>query len=217
MTDILQRTSDGSHTLFSFEAGETYHSHDGAIMEAEHVYLRQAFETFADKGCLNILETGFGAGLNALLTMLESHKRNITVYYETLEPHPVSEEIYQSLNYCEMMKCDRQLFLNLHVAAFDQPLEMPPFTFIKRMVGIENFSTTRQFDVIYFDAFSPVAQPEIWTENIFRKLRQFLSDNGILLTYSSKGSVKKALRAAGFNVRRLSGAGSKHHMLKAIR
>ena len=216
MTDILQLTSDGSHTLFSSATGETYHSRDGAIMEAEHVYLRPAFETFADQGCMNILETGFGAGLNALLSLLEARRREVAVYYETLEPYPVSEQIYQSLNYCEMLQCDRQLLLNLHAAAFDQRLEMPQFTFIKRMVGVENFATNRQFDVIYFDAFSPVAQPEIWTENIFRKLREMLTANGILLTYSSKGSVKRALRAAGFKVIRLSGAGSKHHMLKCL-
>ncbi|MDR0559875.1 MAG: tRNA (5-methylaminomethyl-2-thiouridine)(34)-methyltransferase MnmD [Prevotellaceae bacterium] len=216
----MRTTSDGSHTLFCTAAGETYHSSAGAIVEAMHVYVSKAFDEFENicSNSLKILEIGFGTGLNALLTMLESQKRQIYVYYETLEPFPLSADIYERLNYCSLLPCDQKLFISFHNSVFDKYIEYHDcFTFVKRRACVEDFVTDNQFDVIYFDAFSPNAQPEMWTENIFQKLYKILSCKGIILTYSSKGSVKRALRAAGFKVLRLSGAGSKHHMLKGVK
>lgn len=213
----LQLTSDRSHTLFSTKAGQTYHSAEGAIMESLHVYVSPAFAHFRDKPQLDVLEIGFGTGLNALLTMLEAEKTNHTVYYETLEPDPVPESVYTRLNYPDMLGTGREVFLTLHRSADDQQIAFPSFRFVKRQTRIETYRTDRLFDVVYYGAFSPDAQPELWTREIFEHVSRLLHPGGILLTYSAKGTVKQALREAGFEVLRLPGAGSKHHMLKAIR
>lgn len=214
---LLQLTSDRSHTLFSTKAGQTYHSAEGAIMESLHVYVSPAFAHFRDKPQLDILEVGFGTGLNALLTMMEAEKTNRTVYYETIEPDPVPEFVYTRLNYPDELKTGREAFLTLHRSADDEPIAFPSFRFVKRQIRIEAYRTDRLFDVVYYDAFSPDAQPELWTREIFEHVSRLLHPGGILLTYSAKGTVKQALREAGFEVLRLPGAGSKHHMLKAIR
>lgn len=211
----LQQTADNSYTLFSTKAQQTYHSQEGAIMEAKHVYVTPTLAHFYDKKELNILEIGFGTGLNTIITLLESQKKNKAIYYETIEADPVPEEIYCKLNYPEILSCNKQIFLELHKALSDEINIFSHFTFLKRHIKIEDYIPAQLFDVIYFDAFSPDAQPEMWTTDIFRKMYQLLSYNGILLTYSAKGIVKKALRDAGFQVKRLPGAGSKHHMLKA--
>lgn len=214
---LLQLTSDRSHTLFSTKAGQTYHSAEGAIMESLHVYVSPAFAHFRDNPRLDVLEVGFGTGLNTLLTMLEAEKTNRTVYYETLEPDPVPETVYTQLNYPDELRTGREAFLTLHRSAADEPIAFPSFRFVKRQSRIEAYRTDRLFDVVYYDAFSPDAQPELWTRDIFEHVYRLLHPGGILLTYSAKGTVKQALREAGFEVLRLPGAGSKHHMLKAIR
>lgn len=211
----LQQTADNSYTLFSTKAQQTYHSLEGAIMEAKHVYVTPALTHFQNKKELHILEIGFGTGLNTIITLLESQKTNKTVYYETIEADPVPEEMYCKLNYPEILPCNKQIFLELHKALSDEIKIFSHFTFLKKHTKIEDYVPGQLFNIIYFDAFSPDAQPEMWTSSIFNKMYQLLSPNGILLTYSAKGIVKKALRDAGFQVKRLPGAGSKHHMLKA--
>ncbi len=213
----LQLTSDQSHTLFSTTAGETYHSAEGAVMEALHVYVSPAFIHFRNKATISLLEVGFGTGLNAFLTMLEAKKKHQTVYYETIEPNPVCETIYTRLNFPDILDADAKLFLQMHSTPYNRLTEFSDFRLMKRDVKIEDYTTNRLFDVIYYDAFSPNAQPEMWTSEVFAKIYRFLQPDGFLLTYSAKGIVKKALRAAGFHVERLPGAGSKHHMLKAVK
>jgi len=211
----IQITSDNSHTLFSTKAGQTYHSAEGAIMESKHVYISPAFNHFQDKPIIKILEIGFGTGLNAILTLLEAENTNKTIFYETLEPDPIAVSIYTKLNYPSNLSCDKDLFLKLHQVEPEQTINLPHFHFVKKYIKVADYISDQFFDVIYFDAFSPDAQPEMWTTNIFHKMYKLLSPNGILLTYSAKGIVKNALREAGFQIKRLPGAGSKHHMLKA--
>lgn len=213
----IRLTSDGSHTLFSDKAGQTYHSAEGAVMESLHVYVSPAFACFRDKTRFNVLEIGFGTGLNAFLTMLEAEKTGQTVFYETIEPHPVPETIYTHLNYPEVLPSTRSDFPALHQSAPDKLTEYPHFHFIKRHIHVEEYTSETLFDTIYYDAFSPEAQPEMWTREAFVRMHNLLRPGGILLTYSAKGSVKQALREAGFDIKRLPGAGSKHHMLKAIK
>lgn len=214
----LQMTSDNSYTLFSSGVQQTYHSTEGAIMESRHVYVDSAFTHFQDKKELRILEIGFGTGLNALVTQLTAQQRKTTVFYETIEAYPVPEDIVYCLNYPELLCCDRDLFLSFHHAQSDVITTFPYFIFSKRHISLEKYTPDLSFyDVIYFDAFSPDAQPELWEEPVFEKMFSALAPNGVLLTYSAKGIVKKALRAAGFQVKRLPGAGSKHHMIKAIK
>lgn len=211
----IQITSDNSHTLFSTKAQQTYHSTEGAVMESKHVYISPAFSHFPDKSEIKILEVGFGTGLNAILTLLEAQQENKTIFYETIEPDPIPEIIYKQLNYPANLSCSKDLFLELHEANPENPLYLSNFHFIKRYTTVTDYTSNQLFDVIYFDAFSPDAQPEMWSINIFYKMYELLSPGGILLTYSAKGVVKKALRQAGFQIKRLPGAGSKHHMLKA--
>ena len=213
----LQITSDHSHTLFSTKAQQTYHSAEGAIMESGHVYIAPTFTHFQDKEEIKILEIGFGTGLNALLTLHAAEKASKVIHYETIEPDPIPEKLYTQLNYPDQLHIDPSLFLKLHQMPFGQTFDLPHFHFIKQNTTIGEYSSGESFDAIYYDAFSPDAQPEMWTSELFGKMYQLLSPNGILLTYSAKGMVKKALRAAGFQVKRLPGAGSKHHMLKAIK
>lgn len=211
----LQQTADNSYTLFSTRAQQTYHSHEGAIMEARHVYVTPALTHFQDKNELHILEIGFGTGLNAIITLIESQKANKTIFYETIEAYPVPEEIYCKLNYPEILPCNTYTFRELHRSQSDTIVRFSNFTFLKKNLMIEEYIPDRLFDIIYFDAFSPDAQPELWTVDIFNKMYNALETNGILLTYSAKGVVKRALRAVGFEVKRLPGAGNKHHMLIA--
>lgn len=211
----LQQTADNSYTLFSTKAQQTYHSQEGAIMESKHVYVTPALTHFQDKDELHILEIGFGTGLNTIITLLESQKANNTIFYETIEAYPVPEEIYCKLNYPERLSCNKEIFLELHETLAGETKTFQNFTFLKKYTKIEEYVPDRIFDIIYFDAFSPDAQPELWTAEIFNKMYNALASNGILLTYSAKGIVKRALRAVGFDVKRLPGAGSKHHMLMA--
>ena len=211
----IQLTSDGSATLYNAEINETYHSSDGAILESMHVYISPAFGNFSDKKTLNILEIGFGTGLNALLTLLQAQKTGVKVVYETIELYPVKEDIYQNLNYAEILNCDKEVFRQLHSCIPDETVIFKNLTFLKKHIDIREFYTDTKFDVVYFDAFSSNSQPHMWTVDIFNKMNSFMNPQGILLTYSSKGIVKQALRDAKFDVKRLPGAGGKRHMLKA--
>lgn len=211
----LQQTADNSYTLFSTKVQQTYHSLEGAIMEAKHVYVTPGLIHFQGKNELRMLEIGFGTGLNAVVTLLESRKINKTIFYETIEAYPVPEEIYSKLNYPEMLSCSRDAFWELHRTRPDTAVTFSNFTLLKKNLTIEEYIPDRLFDVIYFDAFSPDAQPELWTIDIFNKMYHALAPNGILLTYSAKGIVKRALRAVGFDVKRLPGAGNKRHRLMA--
>lgn len=211
----LQQTADNSYTLFSTKAQQTYHSHEGAVMEARHVYVTPALTHFQDKNELHILEIGFGTGLNAIITLTEAQKANKTIFYETIEAYPVPEDIYCKLNYPEILSCCSDTFGELHRTQPDTTVRFSNFTFLKKNLKIEEYNPDRFFDIIYFDAFSPDAQPELWTVEIFNKMYNALGNKGILLTYSAKGIVKRALRTVGFDVKRLPGAGSKHHMLMA--
>lgn len=210
-------TADGSTTLFHPATGETYKSSGGALTEAGHVYVRPALEAFERKGKVKILEIGFGTGLNASLTRAESTKRKLDVEYETIEPYPVPESVYRRLDYPRMENFDRATFLEFHECPFDVALSLTGFTFVKRRVKVEDYVARTKFDVVYFDAFSPDSQPELWSFGILAKMYDCLCESGILLTYSARGSVKKNLRDAGFSVIRRPGSGNKRHVLKAVK
>jgi tRNA U34 5-methylaminomethyl-2-thiouridine-forming methyltransferase MnmC len=213
----LTTTADGSTTLFHSETGEAYKSLGGALTEAGQVYVRPALDAFARQDKVKILEIGFGTGLNAALTCAESTRRQLDVEYETIEPYPLPASAYLSLDYPEMENFDRAAFIRFHDSPFDLPLTLPRFTFLKRCVKVQDYLARTKFDAVYFDAFSPDVQPEMWSFEILAKMYDCLRDEGILLTYSARGSVKKNLRDAGFSVIRLPGAGNKRHRLKAVK
>jgi tRNA U34 5-methylaminomethyl-2-thiouridine-forming methyltransferase MnmC len=209
-------TGDGSHTLFVPELNETYHSTRGAVQESLHVFLQAGFRHALS--CLvtpplRVLEVGFGTGLNALLTWLEAERSNVPVYYESIEKYPLSEEEMAALNYPaqEKLAC-------LHQCGWNTPVSLSPcFTVCKKHVDLLEYVPAGSFAVIYFDAFAPTVQPELWSANVFCTLYEALQPGGILVTYSAKGTVKEALRDVGFEVHRLAGAMGKRHMVQAIK
>ncbi|MDR2449361.1 MAG: tRNA (5-methylaminomethyl-2-thiouridine)(34)-methyltransferase MnmD [Prevotellaceae bacterium] len=209
-------TDDGSHTLFVPELNETYHSIRGAVQESLHVFLRAGFHYIVSCPItlpLQILEVGFGTGLNALLTWQEAERLRFPVHYETVEKYPLSAEEAAALNYPE-----REKLACLHGGRWEVPEVLSPcFTLCKKHVDLLEYTPAGHFDVIYFDAFAPDVQPELWDKNIFCKLYDALNSGGALVTYSAKGTVKRTLRETGFEVQRLAGAMGKRHMIRAIK
>lgn len=205
-------TADGSQTLRHPHTGETYHSVNGAVEESMHVFVGNGFETF-EGGHARILEMGFGSGLNALLTLHAAGQTGRSVDYTAIELYPVPAEVAGAMAYAS-----DPLFMQLHEAPWNELRQITPWFRLTKIHGDladTHFDTI--FDLVYFDAFAPDSQPELWTEDIFRSIFAILAPGGALLTYSAKGEVKRALRAAGFEVRRLAGAPGKRHMVKAVK
>ena len=213
-------TADGSHTLYVEALDETYHSTHGAIQEAVHVFINAGLNYF-NKPKLNVLEIGFGTGLNAFLTLLEDKKSDVEINYTGIEAYPLEEEIISQLNYVAELNSndeEKQLFEKLHQVEWGSHQKITGnFKLNKTKVELDKFATTEQFDVIYFDAFGPRVQPEMWTETILEKMYNCLVDDGILVTYCAKGSVKRVLKAVGFEVEPLPGPPGKREMTRAVK
>lgn len=211
-------SNDGSPTIFNTDIQESYHSKFGARSESEHVFIRNGLETVLPKANnVNILEIGFGSGLNALLTQqaAEEHKVNI-VYYST-EPFPLPINLAHAyIRNTHFNPEEQEVLLKLHQAPFEQDIQVSPYFLLhKTTTGIQEFQSDILFSLVYFDAFSPDKAPELWTEAIFRKLYQMMISEGILVTYCAKGFVKRHLKAAGFSVEALQGAVGKREMIRA--
>ena len=223
MDKTLRLCEDGSHTLFSEKAGECYHSIHGALNESLHIFIDAGFKALfkkhqiKHKSSVRILEIGFGTGLNALLTGLEAVQKNILVDYTGLEPFPVGDVILKQLNYCTLLseKSD-QIFSTMHECSWGTALDINPyFSFTKKQTGfMEADLSDNSFDLIYFDAFSPEAQPELWEQEVFDKCYKVMAPEGILVTYCAKGRVKRALKSAGFTVENLPGPAGKREITR---
>ncbi|MFY9144358.1 MAG: tRNA (5-methylaminomethyl-2-thiouridine)(34)-methyltransferase MnmD [Bacteroidales bacterium] len=217
-SQILKITADGSHTLFVPSLNEHYHSVFGALQESMHVFINTGYREVSKKReKINLLEIGFGTGLNALLTILNKNENEIT--YWAIEAYPLDESLISKLNYPEITNnsLDKEIFSQLHNANWNQITEIiQGFYLYKIDSEIQSLNLPENhFHLVYFDAFAPEIQPELWTETIFLKIFHSLIPGGILVTYSSKGIVKQNLRQAGFLVERLKGAYGKRHILKA--
>ncbi|NJO90480.1 MAG: tRNA (5-methylaminomethyl-2-thiouridine)(34)-methyltransferase MnmD [Chloroflexia bacterium] len=211
---IIQ-TNDGSNTIYLPDLDETYHSKFGAINEAQHIFIDNGLAKL-NRLEINVLEVGFGTGLNALLTLLYSERNRLNVNYITIEKYPLPAEIVSALNYSETVAGEDKFFVKIHELEWERTHQLSKhFTFKKVAADIldDNLSLPQNIDLIYFDAFAPSKQAEIWGEKIFKKLYDCLSEEGKLVTYSSAGIVKQALRNTGFLVKRLQGPPGKHHML----
>lgn len=213
-------TEDGSHTLFHQDIGEHYHSIYGAIQESVHVFIQQGFVAAAERFQeIIVLEVGFGTGLNALLTLESATRLEIPVFYQSFEPFPLSKELTDGLNYVEnerliSFSAD---FQAMHQASDGEVAKINQwFTFQRKERKIQSGITDEHlFNLVYFDAFSPVVAPELWQPEIFTLMRQHMVEGGVLVTYSARGSVRRALQAAGFHVERLPGPPGKREMLRA--
>ena len=213
----LLLTEDGSHTLRVEELDECYHSTHGAVQESMHIFINAGLRAFAvmDSVDIRVLEIGFGTGLNAYLTLLESETLNRRIHYTTLELFPITIDNALQLNYPEIFCQERSLFEKIHVSEWDKEVEITPcFTLHKIKADFTCYDLQGSYDVIYFDAFSPEKQPEMWEEKCFRKIFNH-SDNGVVLTtYCAKGAVRRAMQSAGFIVERLSGPVGKREILR---
>nr|WP_321405464.1 tRNA (5-methylaminomethyl-2-thiouridine)(34)-methyltransferase MnmD [uncultured Carboxylicivirga sp.] len=210
----LKVSADGSHTLYVPELEEHYHSVNGAINESMHVFIEPNLR-FSTKEQVSILEIGFGTGLNAFLTGL--NQGNKCIFYHSLEKYPIAEELALRLNYCA--NPEEQLFFEkMHLAAWQEESEITQhFTLLKDETDLISATFNRKYDLVYFDAFAPEKQPEMWAPEIFQKIYDAMNDGGILTTYCAKGVVRRTLQACGFTVERLPGPKGKREMLRAVK
>lgn len=213
-------TKDGSHTIFVPELNECYHSTYGAIRESQHVFIEAGFRRVAagpDK--ITVLEVGFGTGLNALLTLIEAETVGKKVEYTSVEAYPLGEESWSQLNYPRIL-CSidyTRIFEKIQFAEWGNSQEISNFFRIEKVhAKLEEYiPQPDRYDLVYFDAFSPDVQPELWTLEIFRNLFNSMKKGGILTTYSVKGDVTRALKAAGFRVEKIPGPPGKRQITRA--
>lgn len=216
-------TADGSKTIHLPDWDEQYHSKHGAVQEALHVFIESGLHHYHNNNSsqeISILEIGFGTGLNAYLTLIESEKLDLRINYVGIEAHPVSEQEIKLLNYPKIIQDKSQdyLFDTLHTVNWESKHQITKrFVISKRKQFFEDIDDLKKYDLIYFDAFGARVQPELWTEIIFKKMFVALKPNGILVTYSAKGSVRRALQSVGFAVERLPGPPGKREMLRATK
>lgn len=215
-------TSDGSHSLLNTALDETYHSVHGAIQESQHVFIRHGFDCWFERNPkkeIRILEIGFGTGLNSFLTLLHSKGTGLKVYYESWDTDPFAWEVIKQLNYPTILGSP-ELFFKIHEAQWDQSDTINPnFKLQKRKADclVDQFDTFTLFDLIYYDAFAPSKQPEMWTIDVLKKVTDLLSPGGIWVTYCAKGQVKRDLRSLGLTIETLSGPPGKKEMIRASR
>ena len=212
---IIQTTADGSHTLLVPEIEETYHSVHGAIQESSFIFIEHGLKVCRkDPVCL--LEIGFGTGLNALLTTLEANRTGRKIHYTTLELNPVSEQHALLLNYAALLENSGDLFEKIHEAVWETDIHIHPFfTLHKVRADFTTYAFTRMYDVVYFDAFSPEKQPEMWSDACFQKVFDHCNPEAVLTTYCAKGTVRRVLQKVGFKVERLPGPPGKREILRA--
>jgi tRNA U34 5-methylaminomethyl-2-thiouridine-forming methyltransferase MnmC len=212
-------TADGSSTIHLSEWDENYHSKHGAIQEAKHVFIKSGLSLFSNAN-ISILEIGFGTGLNSFITFLEAEKFNLEVDYVGVEAYPVSADEIKYLNYVEQLEASdfEAVFAKMHQQKWELKTEISPvFSLTKRQQFFNDINDENIFNLIYFDAFGARVQPELWTEEIFSKMYNALKKEGVLVTYSAKGSVRRALQTVGFLVEKLPGPPGKREMLRATK
>jgi len=215
-------TADGSKTIQIEEWNEQYHSVHGAIQEAKHVFIKHGLLFFKEMHPktqpIHILEIGFGTGLNACLTLLQSSETQTKIQYVGVEAFPVIAEEINQLNYVEELKTDAKLFSKLHDTSWETEQDITgDFKLTKQKKEFKNIKDTNTYNIIYFDAFGARVQPELWTETIFQKMYDALQVDGVLVTYAAKGSVRRAMQAVGFKVEKLPGPPGKREMLRGTK
>ena len=218
----LHTTEDGSLTLYAPTFGEHYHSMHGAVQESEYIYLglalRERMSSWREGDApLRLFEVGFGTGLNALLSWREAEERHIPLQYYSIEKFPITPEIYEALHY-EGLGQEREVkdqLLRLHTAPWDEAVELSPFFTLYKLRGdLTTCAFPERLSVIYYDAFSPESQPELWAEELFQRLGKVASSGAILSTYCAKGEVRRRLQRSGFLVERLPGPPGKREVLR---
>jgi tRNA U34 5-methylaminomethyl-2-thiouridine-forming methyltransferase MnmC len=218
---ILQKSEDGSHTLFIPEMNETYHSTKGSRTEAEYVFLKHGIEftqAYNQKKILSILEIGFGTGLNAWLTLKNAIENKTRIDFQTLEPFPIPIETLNYLEFGFENKIEKEQWMALHQYNWTKSHRLNSiFQFQKNKKKLEDFYTEKSFDLIFFDAFAPSKQPELWSLEVFHKCFGLLASKGCLVSYCASSLFKKNLLLAGFKIQVLKGPPGKREMVRALK
>lgn len=222
MKHQLVVTSDGSHSLYLSELDEHYHSIHGAIQESNHVFIEAGFKKLIKekRDPINILEVGLGTGLNVLLSFIESNNTTSKINYTAIEAFPLTFDLVEKLNYSELLNSNsyKDDLNKIHLSEWEQNVELSSrFILHKIKNTLQQATLENNYNLIYFDAFGPKVQPEMWTEEIFFKIYKSLIQGGMLVTYCAKGEVKRTLKKVGFTIESLQGPPGKREMIRAIK
>lgn len=220
MRTKIEITADGSHTIFVPELDEHYHSVNGAVQESMHVFIDSGL-TQINKKEICIFEVGFGTGLNAYLTALQVQNTSSIIHYTSIEAYPLPIDVVQKLNYSQQLKSDSyDLFLKLHEKEWNKETRILPNFYLNKIKAdftSYNYESQNCIDIVYFDAFAPDKQSDMWSQEIFNSVYSIMSLGGVLVTYCAKGVVRRMMQQAGFVVERLPGPPGKREMLRATK
>lgn len=216
---LVKNTSDGSSTIYNVELDETYHSIHGALQEAIHVFIKNGLENYIlnskTKTLINIIEIGFGTGLNCLLSLDHIKNKTSKINYTGIEPFPLSDDLIEKLDY-KFNTHQKLIFNEIHKIKWNKSVELKKnFTLKKVNYKFQDFNNKNLFNIVYFDAFGPRVEEYLWNIKVFEKIYKMLSNNGLLVTYCAKGQVRRDLQKVGFIVERLPGPPGKREMLRA--
>ena len=215
----LEQTADGSYTLYVPELDEHYHSIKGALTESQHIFIDMGLK-HSSVNSPKILEIGLGTGLNCILTLLEAEESQRHIHYTGIERYPLNEEVIRKLDYPSMIGNKHEdRYLAIHQTPWEEDIHLSPWFTLHKIEGdFTHYTFENKYDIIYFDAFAPEKQPEMWEQSLFDNLYNILNEGGILTTYCAKGVVRRMLQTAGFKVERLPGPpGGKREILRATK
>ena len=218
MKSEIVRTLDGSDTLYNSQVDDHYHSINGAIGESKHIFISAGLLSL-EKDVLSVFELGFGTGLNALLTAFEAGKNNLIIHYSSIEKYPLDNKLAARLNYPGIIGGDSGVIYNKIIEApWDVETAISPNFYLEKIKGgIEEFITEKMFDLVYFDAFGPEKQPEMWSGEIISKISSMMKPASVFVTYSSRGELKRLLKSLNFTVKHLPGPPGKREFTRAIK
>jgi len=219
MLEVIN-TADGSTTIFNAELNATYHSKFGAIQESTHIFINNGLRTVANNNDkkINVLEIGFGTGLNAMLTLQEATTNKLHVNYLAIEKYPLTKEIFDKLNYTELINAEKSQLNAILNGDWEKENNISTNFSITKIKGDANeFNYIQKADVIYYDAFGPGAAPEMWQSPIFEKLFTILNTGGCIITFCAQGELKRILKRCGFKVESLQGPPGKREITRAIK
>lgn len=209
-------TQDGSHSINVPELNETYHSSHGAVQESKHVFITNGLYAALPENKLKILEIGFGTGLNAFLTILEAERLKINIVYHSIEKYPLANEIVSQLNYPKILRTGKEKFAKIHTTTWSKSIRISEHFELKKIYNdFKTFETELSYNLIYFDAFAPSKQPNMWSVEVLNKCYNLLNSGGTFVTYSAKGQLKRDLKDIGFKVEVLQGPPGKWEMVRA--
>ena len=215
----IEQTADGSYTLYVPELDEHYHSVKGALTESQHIFINMGLK-HSSVSSPRILEIGLGTGLNCFLTLLNAEEDKRHIHYTSIERFPLDMDVIQKLDYPSIIGRGHNAdYLAIHQAPWEEDTKLSPWFTLHKVEGdFTNYTFEKGYDIIYFDAFAPEKQPEMWEQSLFNSLYQILNEGGILTTYCAKGIVRRMLQSAGFIVERLAGPpGGKREILRATK